>query len=257
MNIFSKIRMNLRKSPLDKIIPPEVTTDPFARWIEFLSGLPDVQTIIEIGSSSGNGSTQSILRGCNARDNQNKPHVFCLEISKQRFHRLEQNTAAYPFVHCYNLPSVSSDEFPSEGDVIDFYKSIPTRLNDAPLNKVLEWLRDDVEYTRGCGADVNGLHAIKRRWNIENFDISIIDGSEFTGAAELDILFGSKFILLDDTETYKNRYSHEKLLGSNEYKILHHDPKLRNGFSIFIRTEIAPNYDWERLAAKYSQGERA
>lgn len=255
MKIFSQVGIGLRQSPLDKIIPPEVVKDPFARWIEFLSGLANVQTIIEIGSSSGDGSTQSILRGCGARSVQNKPKVFCLEISKKRFRRLVQNTTAYPYVHCYNLPSISSSEFPSEEDVIDFYESIPTRLNDAPLDKVLQWLRDDIEYTRTCGADVNGLHAIKKVWNIENFDLSIVDGSEFTGAVELDILYGSKFILLDDTETYKNKFSYEKLLSSTEYKLVHHDPKLRNGFAVFVRVELALDYDWKHLKTKYSLGE--
>ena len=46
---------------LDGIIAPEIKNDDFYRTIEGLSAAADIQTVVEIGSSSGNGSG---MRSC-------------------------------------------------------------------------------------------------------------------------------------------------------------------------------------------------
>jgi hypothetical protein len=68
---------------------------------------------------------------------------------------------------------------------------------------------------------------------IETFDAVLIDGSEFTGSAELDEVYGARFILLDDTETFKNWKNMRRLEADPRYRLVQHDPSTRNGFAVF------------------------
>ncbi|MGB3691781.1 MAG: hypothetical protein WA999_03565, partial [Spirulinaceae cyanobacterium] len=97
--------MDKSKSELDFLIPPEIKNDQFYGAIEKIAREADIKTVLEIGSSSGEGSTEAFVRGL--KDNPNQPQLFCLEISKTRFEALQQRYADYNFVHCYNLSSVS------------------------------------------------------------------------------------------------------------------------------------------------------
>ena len=59
------------KSDLDKVIPSEINQDQFAEALEAAAALDDIKTIIEIGSSSGTGSTAALIRGALKRNTDN------------------------------------------------------------------------------------------------------------------------------------------------------------------------------------------
>jgi len=61
----------------------------------------------------------------------------------------------------------------------------------------------------------------------------LIDGSEFTGHAELNLVMGAKIIALDDINAFKNYQSYQILISDPNYKIIARDVSLRNGFAIF------------------------
>ena len=63
----------------------------------------------------------------------------------------------------------------------------------------------------------------------------LIDGSEFTGRAELDEVIGARFLLLDDTLTYKNYDNVRRLEADERYRLVEADRCVRNGFAIFER----------------------
>ena len=90
------------------------------------------------------------------------------------------------------------------------------------------------------GKDYDGITEIRNSLQIKEFDACLIDGSEFTGLSELHLLIGSKYILLDDTETYKCREAFEFLERSASYKKLDHNPNIRNGFAVFKRILEVP-----------------
>jgi hypothetical protein len=79
----------------------------------------------------------------------------------------------------------------------------------------------------------NGIELIKSERNIEHFDMVLIDGSEFTGKAELELTYGAKFILLDDIRAFKNYENYEKLLNDPSYELIEEQLFLRNGYAIF------------------------
>jgi glycosyltransferase involved in cell wall biosynthesis len=221
-------------SGLNHLIPPEIKHDDFYRIIQTIAQRADVKTILEIGSSSGAGSTAAFVAGI--RGNASQPTLFCLEVSQPRFAELQQHYANDAFVRCYNVSSVAIEQFPLPEDVIEFYHTTPTNLNRYPLEQVLGWLQQDIDYVKAAGVSDAGIQKIKQDHQIDCFDAVLIDGSEFTGTAELAQVYGAKFILLDDICTFKNYQNYQQLGSDPNYVLIEHNPNLRHGYAVFQRT---------------------
>jgi glycosyltransferase involved in cell wall biosynthesis len=228
-------------SQLDVLIPGEIKNDEFYRIIQALVSRDGINTVLEIGSSSGEGSTEAFVTGL--RNNPGTPQLFCMEISKSRFAQLRDRYQHDAFIKPYNVSSVSLDGFASEQDVVQFYNTVSSNLNVYPLHQVLTWLRHDIDYLKNSGVMGDGIKTIKQDNQIEVFDVVLIDGSEFTGAAELAEVYGAKYILLDDINTYKNYNNHQTLLADPAYELLHQNSHVRHGYSIFKK--IDSNQDVE------------
>ncbi len=216
---------------LDVIIPPEIKNDSFYDMIYSIAKTEEIKTILEIGSSSGQGSTQAFVAGIN--QNKNRPTLFCLEISLPRFLALKKYYEDNPLVKCYHASSVAINDFPSEHDVTSFYYKHKTSLNRYPIEQIFGWLKQDIEYLNANNIAQNGISLIKKENHIDNFDVVLIDGSEFTGKAELNYVYGAKFILLDDINAYKNFETFNILSFDKNYTLIEHQPHLRNGYAIF------------------------
>ena len=224
-----------KKSELDNLIGPEIVGDRFHAAICWLSRWEDLRTALEIGSSAGAGSTSAFVEGLSC--NPNQPTLYCMELSLPRFEKLREAYAGIDFVRCYNASSIPLGKFPPEQDVVNFYHSHRGPLNDYPLDRVLGWLRQDIDYVASCGAPQNGIRLIKAEHCVDTFDMVLIDGSEFTGEAELDEVYGAKIICLDDTKTFKNYRSRKRLVSDPSYQLIIDDTSLRNGFSVFCRRD--------------------
>ncbi|MGC1245433.1 MAG: FkbM family methyltransferase, partial [Spirulinaceae cyanobacterium] len=235
--------MDKSKSELDFLIPPEIKNDQFYGAIEKIAREADIKTVLEIGSSSGEGSTEAFVKGL--RDNPNQPQLFCLEISRTRFEALQKRYASYDFVHCYNLSSISLEKYPDEQEIIDFYQQIPSNLNYYELDRVLGWLSQGVEYIKNHRIEEQGIQKIKQEHNIENFDLVLIDGSEFTGKAELDEVYGAKYIFLDDINTFKNYDNLKRLVNDSNYQLIANNLELRNGYAIFQKNTSSSLFSYE------------
>ena len=228
----TSVPQSVLNSPLNRIIGGEITgNDGFYEAIQKIAQTEDIKTVLEIGSSSGQGSTEAFVKGL--RQNPNRPLLFCMELSKTRFAELQKYYSNEPFVKCYNVSSVSLEKFPNHQQVKEFYSSTETALNNYSLSQVLDWLNLDIEYVKNAGVPTDGIKIIKQENQIENFDFVLIDGSEFTGSEELDEVYGAKFIALNDTNAFKNYKSRQRLLGDSNYTLIADNQSLRNGYSIF------------------------
>ena len=218
-------------SGLDIIIPPEIKDDPFYAAIQSVAATEGLRNILEIGSSSGAGSTEAFVTGI-AR-NPDPPILYCMEVSEARYHALRDRYSGNPDVRCYNVSSVPVESFPEPARVEAFYRETPSPLNDYPLETVLGWLRQDIEYVLEHGSSAHGIRQIKQENAIDRFDAVLIDGSEFTGAAELEEVYGARFLLLDDVRTYKNHANWTRLSADPAYRLVQEELTLRNGFAVF------------------------
>jgi hypothetical protein len=233
IRLRGKLRSLIGRSDLDVVIPPEVVDDPFAAAITEYASRPEVITAIEIGSSSGAGSTKALFEGMTGRTGV---QLYCLELSEPRFAELVARYQDHPWVHCLNATSVSIDAFPSDDEVKEFVEHHGgSSLYDQPVTEVLRWLQQDRDYMARRATSQTGIEMAREAAGVDVFDLVLIDGSEFTGSAELDELHGARYVLLDDTRTFKNYENRRRLIADSDYELVADDPSCRNGFSVFAR----------------------
>lgn len=221
-------------SKLDRLILPEVKNDAFYEAIYHLARTETIDTILEIGSSSGEGSTEAFVKAI--QENPRRPVLYCMEVSGPRFEALAERYKEIQSVRCYHVSSVPRESFPSEADITTFYENTLRNLKQIPLSILLKWYRQDIEYLKNNSVPQNGIDLIKKENGIEFFDMVLIDGSEFTGSAEMERVYGAKFLLLDDVVAYKNYANRQRLLNDPSYELVAEDLSLRNGYSIFKYT---------------------
>jgi hypothetical protein len=215
------------------LIPPEIRDDEFYALISTIAANPDVRTILEIGASSGEGSTEALIQG--ARRNPSQPVIDSIEVSPPRFRALASRHRKVHFLRTHNVSSVSIERFATEEQVRDFHHAVDSPLRSEPLDVVLGWLRADIETVQKNNLSQDGVRVIKTQAGIDTFDMVLIDGSEFTGSAELEDVYGAKFILLDDICTFKNFDNHLRLSNDEDYVLVQKSDRLRNGYAAFRR----------------------
>jgi hypothetical protein len=218
---------------LETIIPPEIHGCEFAALLTECAARPDIKTILEIGSSTGEGSTAAIVKGMGM-----VPHekvLFCVEMSEVRMAKLAQRYAGrHNIFPCFGS-SVASGDYLTPYEVREFYEQKHTNLNNYPLDEVLQWLKQDLNACAAC-ENQHVIETIRFTRDIHAFDMVLIDGSAFTGFAELQAVFGAKIIALDDIVDIKNMASFNYLLDNRDYRLLKTNPTLRNGYAVFERT---------------------
>ena len=223
---------------LSQIIPPEIFKDSFYESIKRLARDESIKTILEIGSSSGDGSTRAFVEGIQRRPKQDC-QLYCLELSRTRFEELKKRYQTIPFVNCYNAASVGLDGFTCVENIPVYKNKFPEEvLPNYPISEVIKWYQQDKEYLSkhiGCH---DGINIIKKTHQIDYFDLVLIDGCEFTGIEELNRVYGAKWILLDDVRAFKNHYNYHRLRKDPDYQLIEENFALRNGYAIFKKNIV-------------------
>ena len=227
-------------SGLDTIIDPEVnqTTKSYYVIQEYLKRVP-VKTVIEIGASSGGGTTEALIKGISSNQNNEGVRMASIEVSRARFKNLKERYSNIPFFTPYNISSLPLYRFPKEEHVEEFIRK--TGIHGGNIPEVLRWLEQDIKYVKDNDFDANGIQQIKNDFGVEKFDLACIDGSEFLGDEEYKELPDCNAYFLDDINVYKNWNSHRELENNFTYaKIFQED--IRGGSSLFCKREIAEKY---------------
>lgn len=213
--------------------PGEIVGDELAERLREIAADPGVDTFLEVGSATGDGSTRALVAG--AERNPRSPRLFCLEAVRERFVELEARYAAKRFVHAYNASSVAPDAYASVDEVRAFHGALQTALNAFPLDEVLGWRRAELEYLRTAGIPVDGIEAIRRDHGVDRFDAVLLDGSEFTARSELELVHGALWLALDDVNSFKNHGNCVRLVADPAYELVAANPRLRHGYAVFRR----------------------
>jgi hypothetical protein len=227
-------------SGLDIIIDPEVNMNTQSYYIiqEYLKKVP-VKTVIEIGASSGGGTTEALIKGIITNDHHKDVKMASVEVSRARFKNLKERYNNVPFFTPYNISSLPLSRFPSEEHVAKFIRE--TGIHGGNVDTVIDWLRQDIQYVKDNNFDVNGIQKIKEDFGVQKFDLAVIDGSEFLGDEEFNELPNCDAYFLDDIYVYKNWNSHKALEKDVRYiKIF--EEKIRGGSSLFCKKEILEKY---------------
>jgi hypothetical protein len=211
--------------------PGEIAGDELAAHIEAVAADPSVHVILEIGSASGDGSTRAFVAAALRRED--RPHLFCLEARSERCAELPRRYAEHSFVHPVNASSVPAESYTSADEVREFMAAVDSPLDEFTLERVLSWRSDELDYLVAGGVPVDGIERIRAARGVDAFDAVLVDGSEFTGRAELELVYGARWLLLDDTRTLKNHANCLRLIADPAYELVAANPLLRNGFAVF------------------------
>jgi len=220
---------------MDQPIPPEIRNDGLAARIEEIAATPGVRVIVEDGSSSGDGSTQAFITG--ALRNPEPPRLHCFEPSEARFAQLRERHGHHTFVQLHQCSSVRSSRFASEAEISEFCRGFRPWLKRRSKRRYMEWLQRDLEYIRDSPQDRDGVRHVRERHAPDGFDAALIDGSEFTGRAVLEDVYGARFILLDDVRSFKNHGNYRRLLADSSYQLIERALRVRNGYAVFRRKD--------------------
>jgi hypothetical protein len=176
---------------------------------------------LEIGGGTGDGSTQCIRT----------KRLFSIENHPDRIGRHSMNLSARGGV-AINGTATLSKLWMNQLDIAEFYGTNKTTLNQYPLDQVLGWYHECVEFAQPYST--NAIEDIHFEHNVD-FNFVLIDGSPFSGEAELrcvrPFLAERAIIALDDVNDIKNLANYNKLKGFG--KLLWEDWSVRNGAAIF------------------------
>tara|TARA_R110001583_G_scaffold44550_2_gene141253 strand:+ start:3745 stop:4497 length:753 start_codon:yes stop_codon:yes gene_type:complete len=171
--------------------------DKFGAYIIDIVKALNLKTNLEIGSWDGTGATRCFIEGM--KDFPEKS-LTCLEIVKEKYDNLVKNVFEYPWVKCYNKSSIDCSK------LIDFKFE---RIWDSPFNPLKQFPDNDKEtLERYYNEDVDLMKKFPNGFLESDktmYDSVLIDGSEFTGFFEFELLKDRTNVLfLDDTfRSYK------------------------------------------------------
>jgi hypothetical protein len=223
------------------LIAPEITNGTFFDLIQDISSRKDVVNIIEIGSSSGEGSTRALVESLSKVLDDPKS-VHCLEVSKERFEKLSNYLKIDSRFIAHRISSVMISDFPEFEFIENFHKKTNSKLNKYHLDTIKSWYEKDIAYLRNnpelvpknsMNISVGGIEWIKDKYNLEKFDFVIIDGGEFSGFREFEYVKGANFIALDDVNSFKCHQAFKALEADSLYRCVDSDLNDRNGWAIF------------------------
>ena len=198
----------------------EVTiNDPFGQALAKYSKGKKIG--LEIGGGTGDGSTQCIFT----------EKLFSIEINPDRIGRHRMNLEAKGGVSIYGS-AVTRDLWMDKLDILGFYTNKKTNLNQYSLDVVNGWYSECFDMAKEF--KTNAIEDIHFDHNVD-FNFVLIDGSPFSGKAELrclrPFLADRAIIALDDINDIKNFDNYHKLKGNVE--LLWEDWNVRNGAAIF------------------------
>lgn len=209
-----------------KPLPEIHLQEPFGKALAALCQDHDVRVVVEIGASTGQGSTQVFLHSLSAEG-----QLFSIEPDPYRYSQLSQ--IKDPKFH--PIAAAAQPNIVPAAQVEAFLLQNP----NSPLayygkNRVMEWWARDAELLSQVPA--NGIQQVPVP------DLLLVDGSEFSGWQDTQAMLQRgrpKYIALDDTQTLKNQESFARLqkLG---YRVLTADPTVRNGYAILVDCRPLP-----------------
>lgn len=204
---------------------PEITPNSeFGKKIIETVVSNNIKTVVEIGSGSGNGSTQCFIEAL--KQNGDGVKLYCFEPQADYYRDLLENTKNYEWIKCYKQSAISYDDLLVKNYHNDFWLS---EFNPDPLIKNYElkksWYNIDLPFF--TNDTLSFLPIIKA-------ECVLIDGSEFSGYSEFKQLNKSiKWIFLDDCfQAFKNKQVHHELRKSSEWE-LYADGDERTGWAMF------------------------
>jgi hypothetical protein len=206
---------------------PEITLDDeFGRAIAETIRRCRVNTMIEIGSWDGTGSTAVVA---SALEPMPERRLVCVEPDIHRHAALQRNVAGLPWITTVCRPSVSRAAMTPQ-TFEDVWRD-PYNHLAYPEDLVRQWWRE-------TPADRLGERGYLETLTDERWDAALIDGGEFQGYDDFRLLRDRvRVLMLDDVfHAYKCSRAHAELGRDPRWFCVWCSAFVRNGASIWVRT---------------------
>ena len=197
----------------------------FGRELNRIAGLPNVHLVLEIGTWFGGGSSWCIAQGLRASMGavQDK-WLFTLEMYEPAWEYASKTLSRLP-VTCMRAGTVGVDGYlkPEQMTVED---------------RASEHYK--LYYERDIGLAAETTPVLERLCSLYDFDLVLIDGNEYTGLAEFEIVSRScspRFLALHDTGTLKTRRVEEILAKSTSWAKLSSGADAA-GWAVYVSTKL-------------------
>ncbi len=187
----------------------------FGKIIFELSSNPENKILVDIGTWNGLGSTKCFIEGMKL----NKSSIlYTIENNEEKYQSTMNRLS--PIINELGLNvNFVNGTLINNNDIDNWLVKENIILNENEKY----WLLIDKS---------NSKNLIKL--DCQEIDVLLIDGSEFSGYLEMILLKDiSNYILLDDVNSIKNKYSREYLLKDENFELISEDLSSRNGYSIF------------------------
>jgi len=201
---------------------PEITSsDPFGLAIAQTIRACRVQSVIEVGSWDGRGSTTAIMHALEPMPDR---RLVCIEPDPQRHAELQGTVSGKPWISTVCGRSVSREAMTPKS-FEEVWRSPYNRLR-YPEDEVRRWWGEQ----RGGPGYLETL-------TDERFDAALIDGCEFCGWDDYRLLKDRvRVLMLDDVfHAYKCSQAHEHLRSDSQWSCIWSSAFVRNGASIWVR----------------------
>jgi len=213
----------------DEHLPTEVVPgDGVFEEIVRIAARDDTLNVLEIGCSDGQGSTFAVMKGFDLRRREApKAHLYAIDLSPLRSAACRERYKKRDDITVLCGMSCSPADVAGEDEIRAFKGIYPASL-------LLQWRAGLFEYVSERDPKQHMILSAKLLAR-QDFDLAIIDGCEFSARAELDRVYGSRWIVLDDTQVFKNASNYARLLKDPLYTLVSCDPGRRNGWAVFGR----------------------
>jgi hypothetical protein len=187
-------------------------------YIYDISSRDDVNSIVEIGTWNGCGSTRCVIDAIKGKDKQ----LTTVELHPNQYVEAVANVGEYAGV-LSNVKMLNGSVINHE-DAFWFDHSI---ITDNPDDHASLWYEIDMNYLKDADNILDQIPS--------EIDLLILDGGEYTTYPEYVLLKDrSKIICLDDTNTFKCAKILAEIGVENDFQsvVVSYE---RNGFAIFER----------------------
>jgi len=172
-----------------------------------LTKLPEISTIVDIGTWNGNGSTRCIYEGI-LHSGKKHYKVLSFEIDKNFYEQAKINL--FPHLHNFDLifgSLVTYEELVKQREIYGKHK----------------WLEEDLKNISKAPYVFDIIP--------EKIDLCVMDGGEFSGYIEFNKLWERcTYIVLDDTQTDKHPESRKFVINNpDKFSIIYDNINERQG----------------------------
>lgn len=200
--------------------------------------------VLEVGTWSGCGSTLILAKGLIDQGVGDRK-LQTLEINQLRGTGARKVLAELPVVNVtIGSTSAAHDIYPLH-EVNN--GALPPNMINKDRKMYMDWWHG--EYVSVKRLEMEGMRPVIQDLCTRNvIDVALLDGGEFFGASDLGAVLRHcpklRYIALDDTRTFKNYRSLQKLLNHNSgWKLCAEDTAERNGWAIVGASNPAATED--------------